>query len=773
MASFATFNDGHWYTDEALTETIQGPEGSDCCGQPDVSVSCPEGGKIVTGKIDGTCCSKTCNAGATTCTCESCDTNDDESWSSSLVCEVSSAIRNDLSGLPVTMFADGSWHDVSLSVDAGGRVSLDFDNGEYQAFADIPDFARRLRVPSPAYLGFTARTAGATNNHLVRAISMKFGASGWTPSEAAGPAGLLIHSSVPAWGVMRTWETRDELLLVGDAGHTEHTLVVTPDPAGAPPVVPVLPRGTPTWTCLFRQTVPNFKPADDWLRFSPNDRSGDFSILDEMESSRNADGKFTLKLVWPQHGGENTQTWRQTSNPVTQTQSHGGVTGYEPIDIHFTAQGWGGLEKGGSNSLLDGTASHGNWWYAVGSSVVHGGGIPGPGTAATQVELWAGEYEPPRVNSTAPTSEGEWTVVLAAGRVNTAATSGPFASRGTVVYTSLTTYRTAGPGVFHKRSDISGSFDARQAACLSAYPGGSGLAVVHSEADMVLAKAACGTGACAIGLRWHSNPGVWTWVDGQTLGGSGRLGGYHRWAGGQPQLTASNPGHGETAMAFGNWGDGLEWHDAGSLASPYGTTLCGATSGVSSQSGRTDLQVGAGSDGCPGCTYPGWTVVPHGCSVQSDVAGGGDWDAHFNTAGTGESNNDGGPDGYYQLVCSIPTASLADCATGYVAGNFATPSTTCPAGCTLTAAGDASVFISFTGHTGAFSPHFSHVFLTFSSHFHHVFSRRGRHQQPLGEEHPVRRRDRGGLLCQQHECNPQPRVLSRITPFSSSQYDRL
>ena len=133
------------------------------------------------------------------------------------------------------MFADGSWHNVSLSVDAGGRVSLGFDGGYmYQAFADIAGFA----IPTPAYLGFTARTGALTNNHLVRAISMSFGASGWTPPDAAGPAGLRVHSTVPAWGVARAWDTRDELLLVGDAGYTEHTLVVAgehPDEAHQDP----------------------------------------------------------------------------------------------------------------------------------------------------------------------------------------------------------------------------------------------------------------------------------------------------------------------------------------------------------------------------------------------------------------------------------------------------------------------------------------------------------------------------------------------------------
>ena len=67
--------------------------------------------------------------------------------------------------------------------------------------------------------------------------------------------------------------------------------------------------------------------------------------------------------------------------------------GYEPIDINFEAQFWGGLEYNGLHSLLDGSVSHGGWYYAVGSSnasVVAGTpGIPGPGTVEQAVELYA------------------------------------------------------------------------------------------------------------------------------------------------------------------------------------------------------------------------------------------------------------------------------------------------------------------------------------------------------------------------------------------------
>ena len=53
------------------------------------------------------------------------------------------------------------------------------------------------------------------------------------------------------------------------------------------------------------------------------------------------------------------------TNPVT--AGSGGVTGYEAVDAPFAGNYWGGLEYNGANSLLDGSVSQGNWWYAVGS----------------------------------------------------------------------------------------------------------------------------------------------------------------------------------------------------------------------------------------------------------------------------------------------------------------------------------------------------------------------------------------------------------------------
>lgn len=82
--------------------------------------------------------------------------------------------------------------------------------------------------------------------------------------------------------------------------------------------------------------------------------------------------------------------WKQTSNPTYQK-----VIGYKPIKIDWTHNYWGGLEYNGNTStLIDGSANHGNWYYAIGAASKHGDGIPSctnvnnNGTTTNDVELW-------------------------------------------------------------------------------------------------------------------------------------------------------------------------------------------------------------------------------------------------------------------------------------------------------------------------------------------------------------------------------------------------
>ena len=145
---------------------------------------------------------------------------------------------------------------------------------------------------------------------------------------------------------------------------------------------------------LFRQTAGTYlDPVSKWKSVNSDKPDGpNYSILETLDDSyKGKDGKFTFKLVWPLRSGDNHNIWKQSTNPVTETTKK--VAGYKAIDVKFTANKWGGLESGylhgGSPSaLLDGSVNDGMWWYAVGSKVAHGGGIPGGAEVEKKVELY-------------------------------------------------------------------------------------------------------------------------------------------------------------------------------------------------------------------------------------------------------------------------------------------------------------------------------------------------------------------------------------------------
>lgn len=110
-------------------------------------------------------------------------------------------------------------------------------------------------------------------------------------------------------------------------------------------------------------------------------------------------GKYTFKLVWPQSNLKN-QIWKQSSNPFKSNT----VSGYEPVDVNYNNNFWGGLRNGVGDTVLSGSMN-GDWFYAVGTfSIWNGGsagiGIPGPNKAVPQVELYVkkNKYVPPKPN---------------------------------------------------------------------------------------------------------------------------------------------------------------------------------------------------------------------------------------------------------------------------------------------------------------------------------------------------------------------------------------
>ncbi|MDA8532038.1 hypothetical protein N9K45_00270, partial [bacterium] len=89
--------------------------------------------------------------------------------------------------IPVSLFDDAAWHVVDVAIlpnQGGAQVVFNFDNGIYGGFGTISGYS----MPSPTYVGFTARTGGATNNHWIRDLSFST-----QPANAAA----LVRASAP------------------------------------------------------------------------------------------------------------------------------------------------------------------------------------------------------------------------------------------------------------------------------------------------------------------------------------------------------------------------------------------------------------------------------------------------------------------------------------------------------------------------------------------------------------------------------------------------
>lgn len=143
----------------------------------------------------------------------------------------------------------------------------------------------------------------------------------------------------------------------------------------------------PTWTLLFRQTLGYLWSSSQSLSLNSSDPDNDnYSILDQIDTYKNTDGKYRLRYVNPEIGDFN--DWRQTSNFTTTTDS---VSGYQAVSIYFSGYSWGGLaisSLSGSHTRFDGSPGSGNWWFTVAAITNHGGAFPGLGNVHNVVEVY-------------------------------------------------------------------------------------------------------------------------------------------------------------------------------------------------------------------------------------------------------------------------------------------------------------------------------------------------------------------------------------------------
>ena len=112
-----------------------------------------------------------------------------------------------------------------------------------------------------------------------------------------------------------------------------------------------------------------------------------YSILDQLEDYRNNDGKFQLKLCYPQltwgKDGKICNEWIQSSNLYTEST----ITGFEKIFLAFDRNSnnddWRGLGKNlvGNDVavMMDDSPDTSNWFSAIGAKSYWGNRtIPGP-----------------------------------------------------------------------------------------------------------------------------------------------------------------------------------------------------------------------------------------------------------------------------------------------------------------------------------------------------------------------------------------------------------
>jgi len=145
------------------------------------------------------------------------------------------------------------------------------------------------------------------------------------------------------------------------------------------------------WTLVFRHDstggfFANNTESDSFNTTLPGLTTKKYSILNKIDTLKSG-ADYEFRLYYPDINIRN--HWKQTFNPRSAPSPTNPVPGYQPLAIDASGSLWGGLELStASQTFLDGSVNHSNWWYAIGSHTVYVGGIPGPSAVVTKVELY-------------------------------------------------------------------------------------------------------------------------------------------------------------------------------------------------------------------------------------------------------------------------------------------------------------------------------------------------------------------------------------------------
>ena len=137
----------------------------------------------------------------------------------------------------------------------------------------------------------------------------------------------------------------------------------------------------------FDSSEDSFEKAEDALEVF-NEKQ--YSIL--LEASQwPHDQPYEFLLQYPELPGFN--RWKQTNFPLNESDDliEKTAEGFENISCTWTTNYWGGLQTGNRCSLLEGSAGHRDWYYAIGpvrNCEDWSRCVPGPGRCVYTVYLW-------------------------------------------------------------------------------------------------------------------------------------------------------------------------------------------------------------------------------------------------------------------------------------------------------------------------------------------------------------------------------------------------